>query len=184
MQNLTTLCIFITVAIVILPAREDFLRKHFNNTKLTERDQLNNKHVVIRGPSTDELDATCAIYNGCLMCVREVHGDNCTNTFTNYKIGELDGEQTCQDVAGTCQRDLCMCDLAFAKSHAAAKDQFNNEKHGKHWDPYARANCDRSSVLAIPQCCQSEKKNTEFIRYNGNNKRIGSAIKTGETCLV
>lgn len=136
---------------------------------------MTDKPVLIGGKPVkgehDALDKTCQVYNGCLKCVHKAHDDACNGEFVNYQYGEVKGVDTCLDAVGTCERDLCMCDLAFAESHAAAKNQFNSKRwlfRGHYWDPFGKE-WERSNKSITPECCQAGDKDTELIRYNSDN---------------
>ena len=47
--------------------------------------------------------------------MRQEFGDDCIGEFVKYQWGVRKGEVTCRDQPGTCKRNLCECDLDFAK---------------------------------------------------------------------
>ena len=47
--------------------------------------------------------------------MRQEFGDDCIGEFVKYQWGIRKGEVTCRDQPGTCKRNLCECDLDFAK---------------------------------------------------------------------
>ena len=73
------------------------------------------------------------------------HGDMCIGEFVKYKYGEQNGDKICKDNAGTCGRDLCECDLAFAKAHSSVKSVWDTKYHSfwseEGWDHKDPDNC-------------------------------------------
>jgi len=139
------------------------------------------------GRPVDALDTVCKAYKECQKCARAKYGDTCIGEFVAYKYGEKNGEKFCKDDAGTCDRDLCMCDLAFAKAHVGAKGVFVTDYHlfwtTTAWDP--EDNCIRGSGSADMQCCQAHAQDTALILYNADNKvccQDGTIGNLGDQC--
>jgi hypothetical protein len=122
------------------------------------------------GPPVDALDTVCKQYKDCQKCARATHGDTCIGEFVRYKYGEKNGDKFCKDDAGSCERNLCECDLQFAKNHVAKKDVFNKDYHlfwGNGWEP--KDNCPRGgSGVYDPQCCGSP--DGPYVLYNAASK--------------
>ena len=100
--------------------------------------------------AVDALDTVCKQYKDCQKCARATHGDTCIGEFVRYKYGEKNGDKFCKDDAGSCERNLCECDLQFAKNHVAKKDVFNKDYHlfwGNGWEP--KDNCPRATGFRL-----------------------------------
>jgi len=141
------------------------------------------------GRPVDALDTVCKQYKECQKCARAKYGDMCIGEFVEYTYGEQNGEKFCKNDAGTCERDLCMCDLAFAKAHVGAKDVFVKDYHlfwttiPGGWEP--KDDCIRGGGSADMQCCQAQADDTAFILYNADNKvccQDGSIGNIGDQC--
>ena len=98
-----------------------------------------------KGKPVDALDTACKAYKDCQLCARMKHGDMCLGEFVKYKYGEQNGDKICKDNAGTCGRDLCECDLAFAKAHSSVKSVWDTKYHSfwseEGWDHKDPDNC-------------------------------------------
>jgi len=139
------------------------------------------------GRPVDDLDTVCKAYKECQKCARDKHGNMCIGEFVAYKYGERNGEKFCKNDAGTCDRDLCECDLAFAKAHVGAKSAFVADYHlfwtTTGWEP--KEDCLRGSGSADMKCCQAQADDTAFILYNADNKvccRDGTIGNLGDQC--
>ena len=83
-----------------------------------------------KGQPTDPLDAVCKAYKQCLKCARTQHGEMCIGESIHYRYAEKYGVgMFCDDDAGSCSRDLCECDLAFAWAHTQHTVHFNRDNH-------------------------------------------------------
>ena len=104
-----------------------------------------------KGKPIDELDTACKAYKNCQRCVRMKHGENCIGEFTEYNYGEKNGDKICQDNAEDCARDLCECDLAFAKAHNSVKSVWKKNYHAfwsdNGWDHMDQDNCSSKSTF-------------------------------------
>jgi hypothetical protein len=140
------------------------------------------------GRPVDALDTVCKAYKECQKCARAKHGDMCIGEFVKYKYGEKNGDKFCKDKEGSCGRDLCMCDLAFAKAHVSAKSVFKNDYH-MFWSTlpggWSQGNCQTGTGSADMQCCQAQADDTAWVLYNANNKVCcadGSIGNLGDQC--
>merc|ERR1712193_197261 len=67
------------------------------------------------GPPVDELDSVCKEYKDCVKCARMKFGETCIGEFVKYRYGIRQGQVSCRDGAGTCDRALCECDALLAR---------------------------------------------------------------------
>ena len=120
------------------------------------------------GPPVDALDTVCKAYKDCQKCARMEHGDTCIGEFVRYKYGEKNGDKFCKDTAGSCDRALCECDLAFAKAHVSKAHVFTTDYHlfwstlPNGWDP--KDNCPRGKKLRENFTRKSAGKSRTFVR--------------------
>jgi len=136
------------------------------------------------GPPVDALDTVCKAYKDCQKCARATHGDTCIGEFVKYKYGQANGDKFCKDTAGSCGRNLCECDLQFAKAHVAQVHVFNTDYHlfwttmPNGWDP--EDNCPRSgSGPYDPQCCGNP--DGPYVLYNAASKSCCAGdVKKGQ----
>ena len=87
-----------------------------------------------KGKPVDALDIACKAYKDCQRCARMKHGETCLGEFTKYKFGLNNNDYQCKNSAGECSRDLCECDLAFAKAHAQVTNVYDVKYHA-FWGP-------------------------------------------------
>jgi len=139
------------------------------------------------GHPVDPLDSVCKQYKECQKCARAKHGDTCIGEFVKYNYGEKNGDKVCKNTEGSCERDLCMCDLAFSKAHVGVKNHFTNDYHlfwsTTSWEP--EQDCVPGSGPADMQCCQAASEDTAFVLYNANNKVCcanGAIGNLGDQC--
>ena len=66
------------------------------------------------GPPVDDIDTACKAYKTCISCATQKHGETC-NAHRRYRYGYVSGEVICSNNVGSCQYDICLCDLEFAK---------------------------------------------------------------------
>jgi hypothetical protein len=63
----------------------------------------------------------------------------------------------CRDAADTCERNLCECDLDFAKKIPGQLHHFTTDYHlfwsEIGWEPESDEFCVRGGKNADPQCC-------------------------------
>ena len=137
------------------------------------------------GRPVDSLDSACKTYKECQKCARLKYGETCITDFVEYKVNELSGERVCDGQIGTCGRDLCMCDLAFARAHVAVTNQFNQ----MYWSGlgWSADDCTITGTTGSAdfQCCQAANKDTAFALYNANNMICcadGSIGNVGDQC--
>ena len=143
-----------------------------------------------KGQPTDPLDAVCKAYKQCLKCARTQHGEMCIGESAHYRYGEKYGVgRFCDDNAGSCSRDLCECDLAFAKAHMMHTVHFNRDKHffwsTTGWDPLSNCSSAGPGSPADVQCCQAKARDTAWSLYNADDKvccRDGSIGNLGDQC--
>lgn len=126
------------------------------------------------GPPVDGLDAVCKAYKDCQKCARQTHGDMCIGEFVRYKYGEKNGDKFCKDAPGSCGRNLCECDLQFAKQHVSKAHLFKQDYHmfwstlPTGWDP--EDSCPRGgSGPYDPQCCGNPAG--PYVLYNAAVKK-------------
>lgn len=145
------------------------------------------------GRPVDQLDGACKTHKECLKCARKTHGEICIGEFTKYKYGEKNGDKFCRNKEGSCHRDLCMCDLAFAKAHVGVVSHFDKEYHRfwsiTGWNP---TNTSEAGVTGghptstnSMKCCQTNAKDSAFVLYNINTKVCcvdGSIGNMGDQC--
>ena len=67
------------------------------------------------GSPVDELDTACKAYKTCISCATQKHGETCNVLDTRYRYGFLRDEFFCRNDVGSCQYDICQCDIEFAK---------------------------------------------------------------------
>ena len=99
-----------------------------------------------KGKPVDALDIACKAYKDCQRCARMTHDENCLGEEKEYDFVQSGSDYQCQDRAGSCKRDLCECDLAFAKAHAQVAHVYNQKYHAFYgpnggFDKYDENNC-------------------------------------------
>ena len=141
------------------------------------------------GQPVDKLDTTCKAYKDCQRCVREKHSDQCIGEFVEYQYGTINNQgdhKYCKDEPGSCDRDLCECDLAFAKAHAIHSTEFKEEFHTFYGDFDNEKECTKSNGKGSDmQCCQANDASTAFKWYNDIVKQCcdnGEVKSRGDTC--
>jgi len=118
------------------------------------------------------------------------HGETCLGEFYKYSFGLKNNDYRCKDGAGSCKRDLCECDLAFAKAHAQVANVYDSKYHAFYgpnggFDKDDEENCEPGSGPHEPDCCQSSGQDTAFIWYNTLNKQCcadGTVVPNGDMC--
>merc|ERR1712198_835313 len=114
----------------------------------------------------------------------------CIGEAKKYDFVQSGSDYQCQDRAGSCKRDLCECDLAFAKAHAQVAHVYNQKYHAFYgpnggFDKDDESNCVSGDGPHEPLCCQSNSKDTAFIWYNSLNKQCcadGTVVPNGDIC--
>lgn len=108
------------------------------------------------GKPVDALDAICKQYKDCQKCVKQKFGETCIGEFVRYRWQKRKGNIQCTDAAGTCERNLCECDLDFAKRMPSQYDVFNADYHlfwsTLDWHPQ-EGSCIKGTGLSEPECC-------------------------------
>ena len=91
-----------------------------------------------KGKPVDALDSACKEWKECQKCARLTHNRSashpqgefeCLGEFTKYNFGLKNNDYQCKNSAGSCSRDLCECDLAFAKAHAQVTNVYDQKYH-------------------------------------------------------
>jgi hypothetical protein len=107
------------------------------------------------GRPVDPLDQICKQYKDCQKCVKREYGDNCIGEFVKYDWRMRRGQPQCINAPGTCERNLCECDLDFARKMPSQYDVFDNKYHlfwsEEGWEP--KDNCEKGKGLNEPECC-------------------------------
>ena len=121
------------------------------------------------------------------------HGDdprgaNCIPEFVRYKYGEKQGDKFCSNEAGSCARNVCECDLAFAKNHGPKQHVYNQDYHyflstrPGGWEP--KEDCPKSGGdPSDPKCCGGST--APFVIYNAKKNRCcadASILHIGAQC--
>ena len=148
-----------------------------------------------KGKPVDALDAVCKAHKECIHCARQEYGEKCIPDFKRYQFGPRGvstGELNCMDIANTCERSLCECDLAFAKAHGANAHAYTNQHNNfLGFDPNDQTNCPSgsSSTSTSDQsdlhCCNSSEKTKAFQLYNTYKQQCctdGSLEQLGRFC--
>ena len=138
------------------------------------------------GQPVDKLDTTCKAYKDCQRCVREKHDNNCIGEFVKYQYGTLGDQKYCKDKLDSCDRDLCECDLAFAKAHSLHYAEFRAEFH-RFWGDFDNEKECIKSGSGNPEmrCCQANDGSTAFKWYNNDIKQCcpnGEVKSPSESC--
>ena len=107
-----------------------------------------------KGKPIDAIDSACRAWKECQKCSRMEHDENCLGEFYKYSFGLSQGDYQCSDRAGTCKRDLCECDLAFAKAHAQVANVYDSKYHAFYgpnggFDKDDEANCVRKYLIIV-----------------------------------
>ena len=73
-----------------------------------------------------------------------------------YRWQVKNGEVTCRDQSGTCERNLCECDKDFARKMPTQYDVFDKDYHlfwsTIDWNPQEDS-CLRGRGISEPECC-------------------------------
>lgn len=124
------------------------------------------------GKPVDSLDSICKQYKDCQKCVKQKFGEDCIGEFVKYRWTKKNGGIQCKDAAGTCKRNLCECDLDFAKKMPNEIDTFNLDYHlfwsTIDWRPQEDS-CLKGTGLSEPECCGSETG--PLVIYNSLNRQ-------------
>ena len=70
----------------------------------------------------------------CQKCVRREYGDQCIGEFVKYDWRVRRGQPECTNEPGTCERNLCECDLDFARKMPSQFEVFDVKYH-LFWSP-------------------------------------------------
>ena len=70
----------------------------------------------------------------CQKCVRREYGDQCIGEFVKYDWRVRRGQPECTNEPGTCERNLCECDLDFARKMPSQYEVFDVKYH-LFWSP-------------------------------------------------
>ena len=128
------------------------------------------------GPPISPLDSVCKQYKDCQKCARETHGNMCIGEFVRYKFGTKRGEKFCKEAPGSCGRNLCECDLQFAKDHVSS-DDYHMFWSQTGWNP--EENCPGTPGGPVDiQCCG--QPDGPYSLYNAISKKCCAGnIQTG-----
>ena len=111
-----------------------------------------------KGKPIDALDSACKAWKECQRCARMKHNRSashpqgefeCLGEFTRYNFGLKNDDYQCKNSAGSCSRDLCECDLAFAKAHALHTGVWKIDNHAFYgdFDKDDEANCEGKLLI-------------------------------------
>jgi len=107
------------------------------------------------GRPVDSLDMICKQYKDCQKCVKREYGDQCIGEFVKYDWRKVRGQPVCTNEPGTCERNLCECDLDFARKMPAHYEVFDIKYHlfwsPEDWQPEGQ--CEKGTGLNEPECC-------------------------------
>lgn len=135
-----------------------------------------------KGKPVDELDFACREYKQCQKCARMEFGDECIGERVRYSWKKTGDNVVCTDNPGTCKRNLCECDLDYAKKIPSTIGVFNPDYHLFYttigWEP--ESNCERGGVESKPECCGTDEGPMKIFNslqkeccFDGSVKRIG-----------
>lgn len=135
-----------------------------------------------KGKPVDDLDFICRDYKSCQRCARMEFGKDCIGEMVKYNWKSINGEVVCTDDAGTCKRNLCECDLDYAKKIPGVINVFDNNYHlfwsTNGWKP--ETDCKRTPGTSQPECCQVNDGPFKIFNtlkqeccQDGSIKRIG-----------
>ena len=103
------------------------------------------------GKPVDPLDQICKQYKDCQKCVRREYGDECIGEFVKYDWRMRRGAPQCQNAPGTCERNLCECDLDFARKMPGQYEVFDAKYHlfwsEEGWEP--KDSCEKVSFGVV-----------------------------------
>jgi len=123
------------------------------------------------GRPVDALDMICKQYKDCQKCVRREYGDQCIGEFVKYDWRVRRGQPECTNEPGTCERNLCECDLDFARKMPSQYEVFDVKYHlfwsPEDWTP--EDNCQKGTGLNEPECCGPPEG--PLVIFNSLNKQ-------------
>jgi len=130
-----------------------------------------NPNQRARGAPIDATDRACHNHKMCLRCVKDEFGSECGSAYT-YRNG------VCADSKGTCERQRCECDKAFAA--ALANAQIDSQ--------YANGGAEAMGLCRFPglggtgACCKG--RNDLNVWYNSYSHCCSSSGRVEEfgTC--
>ncbi|CBY36593.1 unnamed protein product [Oikopleura dioica] len=110
------------------------------------------------GRPVDPLDVVCKQYKDCQKCVKMQFGEQCIGEMVKYKWRTSGSGVVCVDKPGTCKRNLCECDLDYAKKMPEQLGHFNSDYHlfwsTTGWDPRGdTGSCLKTTGVSEPECC-------------------------------
>jgi hypothetical protein len=111
------------------------------------------------GAPVDSIDNACRSFHQCYRCLEDEHADEggCDGEKTRYKvtINENTGEISCRNKPGTCQYNVCQCDLQIAQRLSTAFPVWES-KYSKRQGKFDReASCQKTGKggAVFEECC-------------------------------
>ena len=113
------------------------------------------------------------ISKDCQKCVRREYGDQCIGEFVKYDWRVRRGQPECTNEPGTCERNLCECDLDFARKMPSQYEVFDVKYH-LFWSPEDWTPEDN---------CQKVGKFFRFFKISKISKNFkGTGLNEPECC--